>query len=304
MLGPYVPGDRAADLVEVGRFRTRREAEEQALVLLAVGIGCRLLSDAGRVRLLVAAGEGERAAWELATYERENRATARPPPVARPAAQGVDAALAYCAVLLFFFVANSTRAFSVDWSAAGDAQADLIRHGAWWRTLTALSLHGDLGHLASNLAAGLVFGLLLSQLLGWGLAWLAIVVAGGLGNGLDALLRFEPHAAVGASTALFGALGVLAGYWRRARTIPWRGGIRRWAPLAGGVMLLVFLGTSGERTDVGAHVAGFAVGGLIGLGLAQAGTRVPTGTRAQGLYGAMAAGVFAIAWVIALATLK
>ena len=174
MLGPYVPGDRAADLVEVGRFRTRREAEEQALVLLAVGIGCRLLSDAGRVRLLVAAGEGERAAWELATYERENRATARTPPVARPAAQGVDAALAYCAVLLFFFVANSTRAFSVDWSAAGDAQADLIRHGAWWRTLTALSLHGDLGHLASNLAAGLVFGLLLSQLLGWGLAWLAI----------------------------------------------------------------------------------------------------------------------------------
>ena len=149
-----------------------------------------------------------------------------------------------------------------------------------------------------------MFGLLLSQLLGWGLAWLAIVVAGGLGNGLDALLRFEPHAAVGASTALFGALGALAGYWRRARTIPWRGGIRRWAPLAGGVMLLVFLGTSGERTDVGAHVAGFAVGGLIGLGLAQAGTRVPTGTRAQGLYGAMAAGVFAIAWVIALATLK
>ena len=133
-------------------------------------------------------------------------------------------------------------------------------------TLTALSLHGDLGHLASNLAAGLVFGLLLSQLLGWGLAWLAMLVAGGLGNGLDALLRFEPHAAVRASTALFGALGVLAGYWRRARTIPWRGGIRRWAPLAGGVMLLVFLGTSGERTDVGAHVAGFAVGGLIGLG--------------------------------------
>ena len=92
MLGPDVPGDRAADLVEVGRFRTGRQAEEQALVLLAVGIGCRLLSDAGRVRLLVAAGEGERAAWELATYERENRVMARTPPVARPAAQGVDAA--------------------------------------------------------------------------------------------------------------------------------------------------------------------------------------------------------------------
>ena len=45
----------------------------------------------------------------------------------------------------------------------------------------------------------------------------------------------------------------------RSRVVPWRGGVRRWAPLGGGIMLLVFLGFSGERTDIGAHVAGFAM---------------------------------------------
>jgi rhomboid protease GluP len=148
--------------------------------------------------------------------------------------------------------------------AVGSAQADLIRDGAWWRTVTALTLHVDHGHLLGNLVAGVVFGLLVAQLLGSGLAWLAILLAGALGNAVNAALQAPDHTAVGAPTAVFGALGVVSGYTRQRRTIPWRGGLRRWAPLSAGILLLVYPGFGGERTDVGAHVAGFAVGAVLG----------------------------------------
>jgi hypothetical protein len=64
-------------------------------------------------------------------------------------------------------------------------------------------------------------------------------------------------------------------------------------------MLLVFLGTGGERTDVVAHVAGFAAGWAIGFALAHAG-RVPQGSRAQRLYAVLGCGFFTLAWFLAL----
>ena len=96
------------------------------------------------------------------------------------------------------------------------------------------------------------------------------------------------------------ALGILSGHMRRRRMIPWRGGIRRWAPLAAGVMLLVYLGFGGERTDVGAHVAGFAVGGVLGLALAHFSAHVRQGPRAQRLYGLLSCSLVSLAWLLAL----
>jgi rhomboid protease GluP len=253
------------DLVEVGRSRTLADARQQMLVLAAVGIECHLIKADRDVGLYVAASDVEQAAQELASYERENLSSRPRPLPARPARHAVDAALAYCAVLLFFFGAERRHALSVDWAAIGAAQAGLIRAGQWWRTITALSLHADVLHLMSNLASGVIFGIFVAQILGSGLAWLTILLAGALGNALNALFQSPEHTAIGASTGIFGALGILSGYMRRSRVVPWRGGLRRWAPLAAGIMLLVFLGFSGERTDTGAHVAGFAMGGVMGF---------------------------------------
>ena len=62
-----------ADTIEVGRFGTLAEADRHALVLAAVGIGCRLVAEGGAVRSLVAGHEAaERARLELTSYEREN----------------------------------------------------------------------------------------------------------------------------------------------------------------------------------------------------------------------------------------
>jgi len=295
-----VAEEPTTDLVEVSRARTRAGAEQHALVLAAAGIDCRLIPAERGISLYVAAADAERARRELSSYERENRPAPRPHLPSRPLLEGLDAALAYCAVLLFFFGAERRDMLGLDWSALGAAQAGRILDGAWWRTLTALTLHVDLGHLMSNLASGVVFGLLVAQIMGSGLAWLAILVAGALGNALNAFIQSGGHTAIGASTAIFGALGILSGYMGRTRTVPWQGGIRRFAPLGGGVMLLVFLGFGGVRTDVWAHVLGFVAGGGLGYLLAPAVPRLAQGPRTQRLCATLAGTLLALAWLLAV----
>ena len=257
-------GSHMTELVEVGRFETLADAKQRAVVLAAVGIECHLMRADYDVGLYVAATDVEQAVQELACYERENLPSGQPPLPARPVRHAVDAALAYCAVLLFFFGAERRHALSIDWAAIGAAQAGLIRNGAWWRTFTALSLHADPLHLISNLASGVVFGIFVAQTLGSGLAWLTILLAGALGNALTALVQSPEHTAIGASTGIFSALGILSGYMRRSRVVPWRGGLRRWAPLAGGVCFLSFLGSvasariSGRISQVSRSAASWA----------------------------------------------
>ena len=295
---------RVTEFVEVRCSATQREAEHLALVLAAVGIGCRLVVGRGGVGLCVASRDAEAARQQLDAYERENAPERKPAMDERTGFHGLSAAMAYALVLLFFFGAERRGAWSIDWLAVGSAQADLIRDGAWWRTVTALTLHVDHGHLLGNLVAGVVFGLLAAQLLGSGLAWLAILLAGALGNALNAALQAPDHTAVGASTAVFGALGVVSGYTRQRRTVPWRGGLRRWAPLAAGILLLVYLGFGGERTDVGAHVAGFAVGAVLGLAVGRYSAHVPQGQHTQRLYGVLTCGLLSLAWLVALCSVR
>ncbi len=287
------------ELVEISRPGTRAAAEQEALVLAAVGINSRLVSADGAVTLYVSPLEAPRARFELSCYAREN-APKRPLLPAVAALRSIEGALAYCAIMLFFFAAERRHALSIDWLAAGAAQAGLIQDGAWWRTITALCLHADLGHLMSNLAFGAVAGVLVAQLLGTGLGWLAILLVGALGNEINALVHSAGHSAIGASTAVFGALGILSGYTRTSRSVPWRSHIRRWAPVGAGIMLLAFLGFGGERTDIGAHVTGFAIGVAAGLALARAGGLLPHRPWAQRVCGALALALLALAWVMAL----
>ena len=65
---------------------------------------------------------------------------------------------------------------------------------------------------------------------------------------------------VGASTAVFGALGAVAAL--QARDPEQRR--RAWAPLGAGVALLAFLGT-GKRADFAGHFCGFLAGVLLGF---------------------------------------
>jgi membrane associated rhomboid family serine protease len=283
--------------IEVERYAQPSDAESAALVLAAAGIRSHLIRQGAEYLLFVPAANAPQAGSELVEYLREN--ARRPHSALRPASEGFGWALAYTAVLAFVNTAATRQWWGVDWLAAGHANAGLILEGEWWRTITALSLHGDLDHLASNAVAGAALGILLTQVLGPGLSWLSILVSAGIGNGVNALMQPADHSAIGASTAVFAALGLLAALRWRAEA-NWTRGLRRWLPLAAGVALLAFLGTGGERTDVGAHATGFVTGVGVGAAIHLAGERVPKGPAAQIAYGIAAAALFGVAWLLAV----
>jgi membrane associated rhomboid family serine protease len=247
---------------------SRRRAAAWALVLDARGIACRLAPRAFGTQLLVPADDFERALRELRQFRAENRNWPPPPPPERPRRENDLAALSVLLLLATFH--NLTLLDlplaghrHIDWSALGNAHAGRILAGEWWRALTALTLHADWLHLFSNLAIGGIFIVRLCRDLGAGLAWSLILASGAFGNVANAILQHPDHRAVGASTAVFGALGLLAA----VNFLRYRSNLfRRWPlPVAGALALLALLGTEGERTDVGAHLFGFAFGLLLGL---------------------------------------
>ena len=78
--------------------------------------------------------------------------------------------------------------------------------------------------------------------------------------------------------------------------------MKRWSPLIGGVVLLAFTGLGGENTDVGAHVAGFLCGLIIGWFASRVPNRYLASGRVQAVAGAIAIGIVVFAWIAAIAT--
>jgi membrane associated rhomboid family serine protease len=142
------------------------------------------------------------------------------------------------------------------WFARGSADAGAILHGDWWRTVTALTLHGDAGHAVGNAVLGGLLLAILARALGPGVASALMLLSGVLGTFAAASLVRQDFVSIGASTAVFGALGALSALPQHRR--------RAWVPLGAGLALLAFLGT-GKRADLAGHLCGFAAGVLLGL---------------------------------------
>ena len=284
--------DPPPDFVPLYGSRSKKRCVEYELVLLAVGIRCAVLPEDGRFALAVEARDLERAREQLRLYGQEHRAWPPRFESRLRVADGLVCACLYGATILIADMLQANRAFGLDWWGAGLSHAGLVREGEWWRAVTALTLHADAVHLIGNLAFGLAFGFFAGGMLGWGLAWSGMLLAGALGNALNAFIQAPVHISVGASTAVFAAVGILAAYnWRRRRPR-----IGSWASLGGGVALLAFLGMEGERTDILAHVAGFATGCLFGLAFALLETRAPLTARHKHALGLAASLLLALAW--------
>jgi rhomboid protease GluP len=206
----------------------------------------------------------EKAAQKIEVYFREN--TEIPPepsaplPPFHPTMSGIWAA----ALLLLIYAAvtyhNAQEAFFESFGAS----ADRIMAGEIHRAVTALMLHSGPVHLAGNLAGIALFGTAVCSLTGAGPGWLMILVTGILGNVANALFYQTAHLSVGASTAVFGAIGILTAMRFRQKSIPSGSKKRAWLPLAAGLALLALLGTEGEHTDIMAHLFGLVSGLLIG----------------------------------------
>lgn len=245
-----------------------QKARIWALVLEARYIPCRIEASGADWQLLTPADRFDAALKELRLFEDENRNWPPPRPSTNPL---IENTLVTVSVLILMAIFHNITQLDVsflghsqiDWIAEGNADSAKILNGQWWRLITALTLHADWLHLASNLAIGGIFIIFLGYELGSGLSWSLLICSGMLGNLANAYMQPVTHNSVGASTAVFGAVGILAAI----SLVRYRHQLqRRWPlPVAAALALLALLGTEGKNTDLGAHLFGFVFG--IGLGL-------------------------------------
>lgn len=287
---------------EVYRSPDLDACEQRAFVLRAVGIEHVLGSDGAAFQVFVPGTMAGRALDELRRYEQEllPKEASAPPLVLHSFAAGSTLAYAFVLVLCGYLAGVHVGGF--DWIEAGALTPSVTSTGEGWRVITALSLHADVGHLLGNLAFGGLFGFFAAQLIGPGTAWLSVLLGGALGNWVDSLLMRAGHVTIGASTAVFATLGMVAAYAFKRHTGGAPRWAHRWAPIVVAVALLAFTGTAGERTDVLAHLTGFASGALIGLLHALDSTRRVLEKIPQWLSGALACALLLGAWVCAFTT--
>src|ERR1700730_4643406 len=273
------------ELTTVFRSPRRRDCEERLLVLTAVGVAGFVAHADSEFLLQLPPADAPYAIRHLLQYEAENRAPPPLPPPPRVYPHAWVGSVLYVAVLMGVAWALSNGLVRLDAFELGVLDAQRVQAGQWWRAWTALTLHLDGPHLAANLVAG---------------AWLLTVTGAALANLLEGLLGPPEHQAVGASTAVFAALGAMSAYsWRERFQLPQRWA-RRWGPLIAGVILLGWTGSAGEGTDLVAHVAGFAVGALLGATVALPRFQGLLERVPQWLTGAAALASLAIAWSCAL----
>jgi rhomboid protease GluP len=281
---------------------TEARANELALVLTARGVPFQRQPGLRGWELWVPLADAPAAAAELTLYRHENAREIGTRPLEEVGA-GRAGVLSYAATLLAVFFALHTYLLNRDWLAAGRLEAGALLEGEWWRAVTALTLHRELDHLGGNLVFGGFFGYFVGRYLGVGFGWLAVLLAATGANVLNAWVQSPTHRSIGASTAVFAALGLLATYtWRRGylRDTPWRSRI---APIVAAIGLLAFTGTAGANTDLGAHLFGFIAGLGLGLLIARfAPVEWLRSARVQLVCGTLAAILLVAAWSVALAS--
>ncbi len=288
------------DWTVVFEHHARRPCMDRALVLASLGIEHEIVESDQRYMIVVPGELVEKAKFEIWQYEAENKSDNKPGPVIQPVYQdAVPGVVAYVLVICLVAWLAGTGAFGYDWLGAGRVDGERIREGEWWRSFTALTLHGGMKHLLSNLGFGAVFGLLAGRVAGSGVAWLSIVIASGAANILNTILLESSHRSIGASTAVFAALGLVSGFvWRGKLTAqdrwPYRIG-----PIVGGIALLAYTGTGDANTDIGAHLTGFAGGFTAGILLIRVADKLHD-KRLQMMSGFSAIAIIVVSWIVAL----
>lgn len=289
----------------IGPIPNAAKLGEYSLVLRSQSIAHGISSRPEGFFVTVQERDVARSVDALRSYEKENE-DFRPKARAKerlPFGKSLVAPTLMMALALFFAVTGPVAARS-GWFSLGTADARLILHGEPWRVITALTLHADAAHVLGNVVAGTVFLGFLFRRLGAGRGTFLTVLAGALANlanaGLHAAMG-TPHRSIGASTAVFAAVGLLAA---SQIAVDREVGARRWteraAPVVGGLALLGLLGSS-AHSDLWAHLLGLVVGALLGLVvLLPRRGRAPLGPRAQVALGLLAAAIIGVAWGVAI----
>jgi len=269
---------------------SRALAFDESLVLCAEAIPHRVEPGELGWSVWVHREDAARAESSLSLWQSENRPRVE---VIKRLWSGQTPAPVFAAICLAGQLATGPRDEKLLWFSRGSADAAAILHGEFWRCLTALTLHADLAHALGNAICGYVIVDALARKLGpaWA-AWLALL-SGFAGNWLTAWAVRTQHVSIGASTAVFGALGALTAAQLVARER------RGFITIGAGVALLAFLGT-GPNSDLFAHLFGALSGFLLGLAAGALQREAPKEKALQPLLAIAALVPLAAAWWRAL----
>lgn len=302
--------EASAPRAAVGRFRRLKAARERGLVVAAMDLPHWIEREKGEWVVFVEESAREQAAAALAEFEAEEQARVhvqKPEPLVIPKL-ALLATLA--AMVVFFRIQMAASPALIERGVAVDAR---ILHGEWWRIFTALTLHGGIEHLLSNIGlAVFAFAFAFSRF-GTGVGLLGTVLGGALGNLLNAFAHAaKPHQSLGSSTALFACLGLLAGGELAARLMhrSTRTGWQLLVPVGAGLAFLALYGGAGSNrdgtpildagsVDVMAHLFGLVAGSFLGAVLFAARLRRGAAQWVQHTCGTGAVAILLIAWLAA-----
>jgi membrane associated rhomboid family serine protease len=249
------------EYVPLRTTRSHYQAGLWSLVLLSAGIAHITEHPAPDYVLMVGAAQAERAELEIASFERENHHW--PPPKNQgpvvDTAERPPTVLMMGSLIIFYLITGPFSTNSVWFNQGAVNSRAILEGGEWWRLTTALTLHSDPVHLLGNIFIGGMVIHFLCQMFGTGRGWFMLILAGTVANLANVMARGPGHISVGFSTAVFAAVGLLCG--GQIKLMNLRSIL---LPLGAGVALLAMLGSSGERTDLGAHLWGLAVGLIMG----------------------------------------
>jgi membrane associated rhomboid family serine protease len=281
-----------------------RRLDAWLLALQSSGIPALVGQGVNGVDLHVSPMHLEAARAELDGMDEEEREVRRETAVSVPDQQfhspwaPLGAVVFALALVGFYLVTGPSMSRSV-WFIEGASDAAQVLDGAWWRTVTALTLHADSNHVLSNIALGAIVVGAVMRRTGVGYGAALVVVAGAMGNLVNAWGYGVAHRSIGFSTGVFAAIGILGGL---TYVTLLRGGGRRgrpaWTAIAGTLGLLAMLGAS-ERSDMLAHLFGTLTGLAAGLAVGLTRWR-PAAWPGQAVLGLATAGLVAGCWALAL----
>ena len=238
-----------------------RQIRDESLVLLSQGITHRIeRSEEGPFQIFVEPEKRRVAQFQIRLYHRENPPRDENPPLPLKFTLHPLWVLAVpiaCTLLDFSDIA-------IQMHNAGIADAAKILRGEWWRTITAMTLHADSRHLASNLVSGFLALSLLHYRIPLAKLVPFLAVASAVANFFVALTVQTSFRSLGFSGFVFATIGCLAVIEFRLMPRETHGLLRRFAPLCGAASLAVFLGL-GENADILGHLYGFIAGILCGF---------------------------------------
>ena len=143
-----------------------------------------------------------------------------------------------------------------------------VLKGEWWRLFTAMFLHGGMTHLLMNMFSLYLIGRG-AEMYFDAKSYLSIYLFSGLLGGLASLYMHPVSVGIGASGAIFGVFGALAGFFlahREKIQEHTKAFMKDFAIIIG---INIVIGFSIPSVDVSAHAGGLIVGFIGGFVLSK-----------------------------------